>query len=378
MSEDLKEWQKGYDLEYLKSLQARYDTLNEKIISPFMQMKKNNIAEYLSTGGLILTDAYDVLVSQSNKPSKIKVYSSKNHILAVKQANDIELSYVQIRDLPVFISYLNSLTENLWLLWLDDGDLTPITQLGFTRIGSKINSFGDCFGVYYLEKKPSFSLFDQEPICLYTDPHEIACAFKFTDFHYDITALKEKVSQLNFANHYSNYNADGGWSAISLRGYSADPNFIIKPLEMNDKWHEKHKGQDFHIQDTSVYDLFPEVKEIIKQVSKTAKVDRVRIMKLDAGKVIEQHTDLVDSECGIGIGEVPRFHIPIDTHDDCWFEVYGMTGKEVFKFKEGELWYLDTRKPHRVVNNGKTRIHLVFDLYTDADLLNKLKQRKLT
>jgi len=106
MSEDLKEWQKGYDLEYLKSLQARYDTLNEKIISPFMQMKKNNIAEYLSTGELILTDAYDVLVSQSNKPSKIKVYSSKNHILAVKQANDIELSYVQIRDLPVFISYL--------------------------------------------------------------------------------------------------------------------------------------------------------------------------------------------------------------------------------------------------------------------------------
>ena len=127
-----------------------------------------------------------------------------------------------------------------------------------------------------------------------------------------------------------------------------------------------------------VYDLFPEVKDIIKQVSKTAKVDRVRIMKLEAGKVIEQHTDLVDSECGIGIGEVPRFHIPIDTHDDCWFEVYGMTGKEVFKFKEGELWYLDTRKPHRVVNNGKTRIHLVFDLYTDADLLNKLKQRKLT
>ena len=234
MSEDLKEWQKGYDLEYLKSLQARYDTLNEKTISPFMQMKKNNIAEYLSTGELILTDAYDVLVSQSSKPSKIKVYSSKNHILAVKQANDIELSYVQIRDLPVFISYLNSLTENLWLLWLDDGGLTPITQLGFTRIGSKINSFGDCFGVYYLEKKPSFSLFDQEPICLYTDPHEIACAFKFTDFHYDITALKEKVSQLNFANHYSNYNADGGWSAISLRGYSADPNFIIKPLEMNE------------------------------------------------------------------------------------------------------------------------------------------------
>jgi len=376
MSEDLKDWQKGYDLEYLKSLQAKYNTLNEKIISPFMQMKKNNIAEYLSTGELILTDAYDVLVSQSSKPSKIKVYSSKNHVLAVKQANDIELSYVQIRDLSAFKSYLDSLTENLWLLWLDDGDQTPVTKLGFTRIGSKINSFGDSFGVYYLEKKPSDSLFGEEPICLYTEPHEVACAFKFTDFHYDVTALKEKVSKLKFANHYSNYN-DGGWSAITLRGYSSDPNFIIKPLEMNDKWHEKHKDQEYFIQDTSAYDLFPEVRDIIKQVSKTAKVDRVRIMKLEAGKVIEKHTDLVDSECGIDIGEVPRFHIPIDTHDDCWFEVYGMNGKEEFKFKEGELWYLDTRKPHRVVNNGRTRTHLVFDLYTDVDLLNKLKRRKL-
>jgi hypothetical protein len=376
MSEDLKEWQKGYDLEYLKSLQARYNTLNEKIISPFMQMKKNNIANHLASGELILTDEYDVLVSQSSKPSKIKVYSSKRHVLAVKQANDIELSYIQIRDFSAFKSYLDSLTENLWVLWLDDLDTTPITQLGFTRIGSKINSFGDCFGVYYLQKKSFDSLFDQEPICIYNEPHEVACAFKFANFQYDVTALKEKISKLKYANHYSNYN-DGGWSAITLRGYSPDPNFIIKPLEMNDKWHEKHKDQEYYIQDTSAYDLFPEVRDIINMVSKTAKVDRVRIMKLEAGKVIEKHTDLVDSECGIDIGEVPRFHIPIDTHDDCWFEVYGMNGKEVFKFKEGELWYLDTRKPHRVVNKGPTRTHLVFDLYTDEDLLNKLKQGRL-
>jgi len=31
--------------------------------------------------------------------------------------------------------------------------------------------------------------------------------------------------------------------------------------------------------------------------------------------------------------------------------------------KEGELWYLDIRKPHMAVNNGdETRIHLVVDI----------------
>ena len=31
--------------------------------------------------------------------------------------------------------------------------------------------------------------------------------------------------------------------------------------------------------------------------------------------------------------------------------------------KEGELWYLDIRKPHTAINNGEqTRIHLVVDV----------------
>ena len=93
-------------------------------------------------------------------------------------------------------------------------------------------------------------------------------------------------------------------------------------------------------------------------------------MKLNSGCEIGQHTDLVDPDIGVHVGSTPRFHIPIVTNDQCFFEVWGMNGKESFQMKKGELWYLDTRKPHRVTNEGPDRIHLVFDLVADLQLVS--------
>mgnify|MGYP003306674190 CR=1 FL=1 len=57
---------------------------------------------------------------------------------------------------------------------------------------------------------------------------------------------------LEFTNHYSNYNKEKAWSAISLRGYSPDWRFITKPVEMNKKWQEEHKDEKFELQDTEL------------------------------------------------------------------------------------------------------------------------------
>ena len=55
-----------------------------------------------------------------------------------------------------------------------------------------------------------------------------------------------------FTNHYSNYNKDKSWSAISLRGYSPEWSFITKPAEMSKKWKRRKITDDteFKLQDT--------------------------------------------------------------------------------------------------------------------------------
>jgi mannose-6-phosphate isomerase-like protein (cupin superfamily) len=59
-----------------------------------------------------------------------------------------------------------------------------------------------------------------------------------------------------------------------------------------------------------------------------------------------------------------RLHFPIVTNDSVMFTTWNVDGtKKEIHMKRGECWYLDTRKPHRAINTGKTdRLHLVVDV----------------
>ena len=48
----MKEWQHGYELDYLLRVEALFSQYNAAIRSPFQQMKKNRVAEALSKGQL--------------------------------------------------------------------------------------------------------------------------------------------------------------------------------------------------------------------------------------------------------------------------------------------------------------------------------------
>ena len=48
----MKDWQKGYQLDYLKKITAEYDHYNSFTDSPFAQFKKNNVADFLDKGSL--------------------------------------------------------------------------------------------------------------------------------------------------------------------------------------------------------------------------------------------------------------------------------------------------------------------------------------
>ena len=83
------------------------------------------------------------------------------------------------------------------------------------------------------------------------------------------------------------------------------------------------------------------------------RMSSVRLMKLDPGAVIKEHSD------SFGDDEV-RIHIAITTNNDVEFFLDGSR----VQMPAGTCWLLDFRLPHRVANHGVTsRTHIVIDAY---------------
>jgi hypothetical protein len=150
------------------------------------------------------------------------------------------------------------------------------------------------------------------------------------------------------------------------------PQYPGGPLR-DDAWKEENKDKEFYLQDTSLFDLFPEVRELIRPYGET--VHRVRFMRLKpGGGELERHTDQVDPDSGGSLGKLARIHFPIKTNEKVMFTVWNTKGEpENIHMKTGECWFLDTRKPHMALNGGdEERIHLVVDIITEKKLHDKL------
>ena len=365
----MKPWQKGYELDYLKSVEGQFKAYNDLCISPFLQMKKNKVADHLHDETLILKDGFRCILKKSKARTSIKVYSNRDHHLAYKDVGEFSMDKLVIDDVNEFKEYCDQIDQNIWVISFDSIE-KDLLSCGFVKLGYKYTSFGDDLAVFLLQKQIDFFGTNTNRLC-FNDPLERATCVKL-DLNFEVDTIAEKLAAYEFKKHYSNYNS-GGWSAISLRGFSDDPSFIIKPEEMNDKWTEQNSETDFYLRDTEAYEYFNEVREIINTVAPNQKIERVRIMKLSEGAEIKKHTDLVDPDCGVGLGETARFHVPIKTKDAV-FEVWGQEGKESFFLEKGSLWYLDTRKPHRVINPTSDRYHLVFDVFVDQDIREAIRR----
>jgi len=358
----MKDWQKGYELDYLKSVAKVYEPYNSYTLSPFAEMKKNNVAELLSKGTLknIGEDTYlDVAISRVSSP--ITMYGKT--VIANKTKGDITFSKL-VGKHELLIEHINSYTDDAWLyVWAEDTQSQLLAEeCGFCLVGPKITTYGELHNIYYRGKPREFPKVDLA---------EYASIKKLSNCNESlIDKISEKLHNLpNFTNHYSNYNKGKSWSAISLRGYSSDPSFITKPIEMSDKWNKEHEGEEFYLQDTSLYEHFPEVRELIKPFGD--KVHRVRFMALSpGGGELDRHTDQVDPDSGGTIGKLARIHFPIVTNDSVIFTVWHTdASKKIVNMKKGEVWFLDTRKPHQAINGGtENRIHLVVDIETEENL----------
>ena len=163
-------------------------------------------------------------------------------------------------------------------------------------------------------------------------------------FVFDVSRTLKQLQQLDAQSwlaHYNTRDYEGNWNVLALRsGWGHPSNIYSVPLPAE------------NYQDTPLLSLFPDVQRMLDEL-KCPKTS-VRFMRLCAGAVIKEHTDdgldATDAEA--------RLHIPIQTHEQVEFYL----NQQRVQMRQGECWYLNFGKPHRVSNPSPAdRIHLVID-----------------
>jgi len=391
---EMKAWQHGHPLEYLKYLETFFKHWNSYSVSPFSAIKKNTIASHLFGEQVVKVEATElgkfdidlevkalIITTITNSSGPIKSYSN-GAVIGNKLKGDRIIYAIGIDPINVEAYHLAKLkidawTESIWAYcFAEDNQLNELyRECGFEKVGAKFSSFAEIFHVWYRERSPSPTFGDrQHPKIAPIEKIGVA-RVKFGVPPEFIDSVTKKLEKLEFANHYSNYNAKNSWSAISLRGYFDDPKRIEKPLEMNDKYLLANPGAlDAKLRDTVAYNDFPEIRDIVNCFSYAANTNphRIRLMKLNpGGGELERHSDLTDPEMGTKPGQLMRIHYPIVTNPDVLFTSWNesfIQGQTV-NMTPGSSWYLAIVKPHMAKNGGTTpRIHLVVDYISTPEL----------
>jgi hypothetical protein len=277
---------------------------------------------------------------------------------------------------PSLINQLRALSpkEQLWLeIHEENQALRECVErkLGFKYVMTKIKASSELRGVYLMQPETV-----RLPTLGDCEIPSIACLAADFLSSKEITAIRQELEHFTslrpaWQQHYSHYNKRNSWTAFSLRGYRAgEPGFIIKPSEMSKGW--KAENPDLlkaTCADTLIAGYFPATMRVVARLP--GRRERVRFMRLSPHRgELSRHADVTDREAGIRSGCVTRLHLPIATHEDVLFESWGLRGEHYrMHFAEGGLYYLDQRKPHRVVNRSPfERVHLVVDIYATAKI----------
>ena len=183
----------------------------------------------------------------------------------------------------------------------------------------------------------------------------------------DLSGAAEFLDNLDFTKVKTKYTKGNDWTAISLYGYGPKITDILKPgvLKSSVKIDEKLQWTNLH-EATPLNPVFKILENL------PCKYERVRFMKLEAGKVIGKHSDKIDKDLGFDDGQIIRVHVPIRTNDDVVFSLFESSRAKVaheYRLKTGHYYYTDVTKPHAVRNMSDVdRIHLVVDCYANDSL----------
>jgi hypothetical protein len=154
-----------------------------------------------------------------------------------------------------------------------------------------------------------------------------------------------------FIPHFNKGYYEGDWSVVPLRSVGGRADHIYPDPTATHKF-----------DDTPLLDRCPHVRTVLAAFH--CELQAVRFLRLKAGSVIKEHTDL---NLGYEDGEV-RLHIPVETNPAVEF----VLGGKRIAMNPGEVWYHNFNLPHSVVNKGdRDRIHLVVDCFLN-DWLREL------
>ena len=183
----------------------------------------------------------------------------------------------------------------------------------------------------------------------------------------DLSAVSDYLDRAEFQllTQIAPYKNNNIWTAISFHGYGANPSDIYKPgFAKNDK------KIDNKMQWTSLLNkpVMSPIHEIIARLP--CNFERIRLMKLAAGKSLRKHNDNIDPD--IENKKIVSLDISVRRSFDVVFTMYENDEDddgEKLNLKTGHFYYLDVTKPHSVSNNSSLdRYHLVVDCYVNKEL----------
>jgi quercetin dioxygenase-like cupin family protein len=160
----------------------------------------------------------------------------------------------------------------------------------------------------------------------------------------DAAALAEDVRRLpesDWMPHFNSALYEGDWSGISLRSVGGRADTIYP---------DPAAAEPFA--DTEVLARCPAIAATVAAFH--CDLQAVRLLRLGPGARVAEHRDY---RLGYEDGEL-RVHVPVISGPDAEFVLNG----HVLPMVEGDCWYVNVNRPHRVANNGqKPRVHLVVD-----------------
>jgi hypothetical protein len=387
-------WARGYPLEELRAVAQLYRDVDKPYaLGAFSMVKENTVAEWLSEGELLayanpepgaqdrdapLVAACQLVWPQRDLPIRdftgevrARIPAGSAVIRHPAMANEVGLDHLLV--LARGQAPLTADVVDRGGLWLEGWVENPLVQglahlAGLVLHATKIKASSELVGVW-----------GPAQVALgYVHPADLVTLARInsTSFRELAAAAAEEVGGMaGWADHYSSYNAKHSWSALSLRGFAdpaeqaALPAQIVKPAEMSKAWKAEHPGwENWSLEWTSLLRDLPAVRALVADLARRYQVSfqRVRLMRLQpGGGELTRHSDITDPEAGTAPGKLARIHVPLITNPAVLFRQWKLSGVQVeTNMGPGEVWYLDTRKPHRAGNFGTTeRVHLVLDAY---------------
>ena len=196
-------------------------------------------------------------------------------------------------------------------------------------------------------------------------------------FTEDLSGVAEFLDNIDFLKVKTKYTKGKDWTAVSLYGYGPKVTDILKPGVLKSSVQIDEKLQWTSLMEaTNIQPVF----KILERLP--CEFERVRFMKLEAGKIIGRHSDKIDKQIGFDDGQIVRIHVPIRTNSDVVFSLYESPRAKVayeYNLKTGHYYYTDVTKPHAVRNMSDVdRIHLVVDCYSNDTLRTLISSQGTT